>query len=265
MALKKVLVTGAGSGFGLRVALQLAAMDRFHVTAAVHRESQRDKAAQRFADAGLSASVIRLDLLNERDIADAAARDVDILVNNAGYGAQGPILETPLPTARRVFEVNIFGTLALTQQVGARMVSQRRSGRIVFISSVAGLFISAGAGAYSASKFALEAIAWELHEELAPSVTVKVVNPGPFSTGFNEKLVANAPEVKLLDAAYYRETFANFLANQGDPALAIDTIVQAVLDDSPTYRYLVPTSMRSEIEEYRATLDNLTQTIDAPH
>lgn len=264
MALEKVLVTGAGGGFGLGVALQLAATDRFHVTAAVHNESQLEETAQKFADADLSASVIRLDLLNARDIANAAARDVDILVNNAGYGAQGPILETPQSTVRRVFEVNIFGTLALTQQVAARMVSQRRSGRIVFISSVAGLFIGAGAGAYSASKFALEAIAWELHEELAPSVTVKVVNPGPFSTGFNEKLVANAPEVNLLNASYYRNTFANFLANQGDPALATDTIVQAVLDNNQTYRYLVPASIQSEIEEYRATLDSLTETTDPP-
>ncbi len=61
-------------------------MDRFRVTAAAHRESKLEETAQKFADAGLSASVICSDLLNARNIANAAARDV----NNAGYGAQGP-------------------------------------------------------------------------------------------------------------------------------------------------------------------------------
>lgn len=262
IALKNVLITGAGSGFGLAVAMRLAAIGRHHITAAVHKPSERDRTAQQFAEAGLQVSVIDLDLLDEHAIAGAAARDVDILVNNAGYGAQGPILETPQATVRHVFDVNVFGTLELSQQVAKRMVSQRRPGRIVFVSSVAGLFLNAGAGAYSASKFALEAIAWELHQELTPDVIVKVVNPGPFSTGFNEKLVVNAPKVSVLDSGYYQEAFASFLAEQDDPTLAINAIVHAVLDESPTYRYLVPASTQRLVEAYRATLDRHTKTFD---
>jgi short-subunit dehydrogenase len=90
-----------------------------------------------------------------------------------------------------VFEVNVFATLELTQPIAKRMV-ERGSGRLIFVSSIAGLTAGASLGAYAASKHALEAIAESMGNELAPyGIQVATLNPGPFGTGFNDRMVAS--------------------------------------------------------------------------
>ncbi|MFD2473759.1 SDR family NAD(P)-dependent oxidoreductase [Amycolatopsis silviterrae] len=241
---ESVLITGAGSGLGLGAGLTLA--ERGHrVFATVERDDQVEPTRAAFAERGLAAEVSRLDLLNAADREAAAELDASVLLNNAGFGAEGPLLRTDSAMVRKTFEVNVFGTLELTRLVADRLVAAGR-GRIVFVTSVAGLFVAPGAGAYGASKFALEAIAQAVRQELEPhGIEVRVVEPGPFSTGFNERLVENAPDSD--------HDFSDFLAMQRDPGPAVETIARVAVE-SGSYRTIVPAEFGAIVREQQDRL-----------
>jgi short-subunit dehydrogenase len=114
-----------------------------------------------------SSEVRRLDITTD-DIAVADEYEIDVLINNAGAGQTGPMIDVPIERVRRIFEVNVFGTLALTQRVGRAMV-ERGSGRIIIVSSIAGVAAAPTFGPYSMTKFALEAMGEAMRTELAAS------------------------------------------------------------------------------------------------
>lgn len=179
-----MLVTGASSGLGAQTARLLAARG-YRVAGAARRVD-------------LVAEVpgvvpVHLDLTNETSIAEAVEHaqaecgPIEILINNAGYGEFGSLEETPLTKARRQFEVNVFGLMAMTQLVLAPMREARR-GRIVNVSSLAGEFSSPMGGWYHAAKFALEALSDSLRAEVRPfGVDVAVVQPGPVRTAWHDE------------------------------------------------------------------------------
>ncbi len=112
---------------------------------------------------------------------DPRQRALRAVINNAGLPCAGPIEVIPLEEWRRLFEVNVFGHVALIQALLPTLV--RSKGRIVNISSLNGKVSMAGYGAYAASKFALEAVSDALRNELAPhGVQVVVVEPGGVKT-----------------------------------------------------------------------------------
>jgi NAD(P)-dependent dehydrogenase (short-subunit alcohol dehydrogenase family) len=228
-----VLITGAGSGFGRAAAISLA--DRgHHVIATVFGA---DEVAELSA-AHPELTVARLDITDPADVATVDQWEVDVLVNNAGLGQTGPLCRVPMELIRRVFETNVFGTLAVTQRVAARM-KQRRSGRILIVSSVAGLLAGPGSGAYAMTKHALQAMGSSLRAELAPfGVDVALINPGPFATGFNDRMVddpgdwyepATSPpeEVAMMEGLRQRIT-----VDQLDPADVVRVYVDLVEAES---------------------------------
>ena len=130
-----------------------------------------------------------LDITNPDHIAALAARvDGDplrrplrALVNNAGIPGAGPVELVPLDEWRRIFEVNLFGHVAVTQALLPALV--RSKGRVVNITSMSGKLSMAGYGPYASSKFAMEAMSDALRNELAPDgVQVVVVEPGGVKT-----------------------------------------------------------------------------------
>ena len=128
-----VLITGAGSGFGKAAALALAA--RGHDVIATTETAEQ-------ADVPLRAEAPQLRVeqldITTADVEKVDAWDIDVLIDNAGAGQFGPLADVPLDIVRRLFEVNVFGTLAITQRVLAQMIP-RRSGRVIIVSSIAGL------------------------------------------------------------------------------------------------------------------------------
>ena len=163
---KTVLVTGAATGFGRGVAFGLA--QRGHrVIAGCQIWPQVWELRQAAKSQALDLQVIKLDVLNNIDRANALALDIDVLHNNAGIMESGPMTEIPMAVFRSVFETNVFAALELAQGFARKMV-QRGSGRIVWTSSVAGLVKVPFDGAYAASKHAVEGICPAMHEELKP-------------------------------------------------------------------------------------------------
>ncbi|MBR1194191.1 SDR family oxidoreductase [Bradyrhizobium sp. AUGA SZCCT0240] len=250
---KKILITGAGSGFGRNVALRLAS--RGHdVIASVELPSQvtslRDAAKQQ----GVVLRVEKINILHERDREFASSLDVDILLNNAGTGEGGSVAEMPIDVIRSQFETNVFSSLDLTQKVVRRLIDNRRSGKIIFMSSVVGLFTPPFTGAYSASKHALEAIAESLHSELKPyGIKVATINPGPYLTGFNDRMmeaykVWYRPQQNFIDHSKLA-----FPSDQFDPNTATDGIVQVVESDSGKFRTVLPANFVEITKKFQAS------------
>src|SRR5215475_6476580 len=113
---KTVLITGAGSGFGRGAAVQLA--QRGHkVIAGVLNDQQ----AADLAKAEPKLTVVKLDITVPEDVANVDECDPDVFVANAAVGQTGPLSLIPLERLRAVFEVNVFGTVAVTQRVAQKM------------------------------------------------------------------------------------------------------------------------------------------------
>ena len=160
------VVTGASSGIGHATARALATRG-FHVLAGVRRESDAEQLA------GKNLEPVILDVTDAAQIAaladrvtgDAEGRLLRALVNNAGIAVNAPVEAIPMAEWRRQFEVNFFGQVALTQALLPALLSAR--GRVVNVSSIGGRVAGPTYGAYSASKFALEAMSDVLRREVA--------------------------------------------------------------------------------------------------
>jgi short-subunit dehydrogenase len=154
-----VVVTGASTGIGAATARELA-LRGFHVLAGVRRD--------------VDAESLRTDG-----------------INNAGIAINAPVETLPMAEWRRLFEVNLFGHIAMTQALLPALL--RSTGTVVNISSVGGKVAMSTYGAYAGSKFALEAVSDSLRREVtALGVKVVVVEPGAVKTEMAERAVATA-------------------------------------------------------------------------
>ena len=187
---KTILITGAGSGFGESAAIGMA-KNGHTVIATVQVSPQVTPLREKAKAMGLSnLRVERLDLTDPYDIAQAQTFDVDVLWNNAGMGEAGPVFEIPVELVRHNYEVNVFLPLQLTQRFVRKWIDAKQKAKIVFTSSMGGLFTPANWGVYVSTKHALESVAEALKQELEPyAIKVQTINPGAFYTGYNETMV----------------------------------------------------------------------------
>jgi len=237
---KTVMITGAGSGFGRGAALALAG--RGHTVIAT-TETEEQAAALR--DEAPELQVAKLDITTD-DVATAAEWDLDVLVNNAGAGQTGPMADVPIDRVRRLFDVNVFGTLAVTQAVLPGMVA-KGSGRIVIMSSISGVLSAPAFGPYSMTKHALEAMGKAMRGELAgQGIDVCLLNPGPYLTGFNDRMADSMWEWFGDDAVNAASTplfemMRDFVKNdQRDPIEVVDKIVELVEAETTEEHNFVP-------------------------
>jgi NAD(P)-dependent dehydrogenase (short-subunit alcohol dehydrogenase family) len=234
-------ITGASSGFGMAFARY--ALDRGYNVVATARSTS--KLAQLVASAPDRLLAQKLDVTvagePEQAVAAAIARfgRIDVLINNAGYGIIGAVEETPDAELRAQMETNFFGAIAVIRAALPQLRAQQR-GAIVNISSMGGQMSFAGAGAYSASKFALEGISEALALELAPfGIKVLIVEPGAFRTGF----AADALKYMPVMAAYQEvmgstRDFMHAMhgTQAGDPAKAAAAIEHALAAETTPLR-----------------------------
>lgn len=185
---KTILITGAGSGFGKGAAVTLA--ERGHQVIAT---TETDEQASALMAEHRELTAMKLDVTDAADVAKAADMGVEVLVNNAGLGVMGPLATMPMERMRASFEVNVFGMAAMSQAVIPGM-KDRGAGRIINVSSIAGVIASALSCPYTMTKHAVEAYTKALRAELEPhGIDVTKVNPGPYNTGFNDRMVNGVP------------------------------------------------------------------------
>jgi NAD(P)-dependent dehydrogenase (short-subunit alcohol dehydrogenase family) len=244
------VVSGASTGIGRATAERLAA-DGFHVLAGVRKQAD----AERIAAPGIEPVILditdddHIASLVERVTHDPQGRPLRVLVNNAGVGVNAPIEVLTLDDWRHQFDVSVFGQIALTRSLLPTLLSTR--GRIVNVTSVGGRVAMASFGAYSAAKFAMEAVSDSLRREVAPfGVTVVKVTPGAVSTNLTDSGLAAAARITDTMTAEQRERYdelgraftaqAKAFARDGvAPASAAAVISKAATARKPRTRYTI--------------------------
>lgn len=245
-AMKKILITGARGGFALDVTKRL--LEKGHtVYATVHFESDVIPLKEKLSSYGNRAIVEKLDILEEADRLKVKKWDVDVLINNAAIGDSGPLVQIPASRVRDVIETNVIATLQLTQQVLIQM-KEKAKGRIIFISSLAGLMPTPYISPYALSKHAIESIASSLRHELKTAgIKVVTINPGGYDTGFNKKniekkyewLDKNTLEPHEISEMKKAEKIIYTFEMKSTSSIA-KKIVKAVEAKRPAKRYVAP-------------------------
>lgn len=234
MALGSIVLTGASTGIGEACALHFDKKG-YRVFAGVRNEADGRKLK---ANASDRLTPVLLDVTDQQSI-DAAAHsigriEISALINNAGIAVSGPIEMVPLDLFRRQFEVNVIGTVAVTQAF-LPLLRQGR-GRIVNIGSIAGRSALPLMGPYGASKCALEAITDALRMEVLQwGIGVSIVEPAAVHTPIWNKSLATAQELMkqapehLMDL--YRPLIENMekaAAQAARTAIPVAEVVKAV-------------------------------------
>jgi NAD(P)-dependent dehydrogenase (short-subunit alcohol dehydrogenase family) len=246
---KVSIVTGSSSGIGLETALILARNGYF--TYATMRTPEKDASIKTAVEKeNLPIKVIQLDVTDDESLKNAInhvtseAGRIDVLVNNAGYGLVGALEDLSMEEIKTQFETNLFGLVRVIQAVLPTMRRQR-SGRILNLSSGAGLFGYPGGSAYVSTKFAVEGLSESIAYELEPfGIKVILIEPGFIQTNFANSMViakkAQDPTSPYSQMMQRIVASSNKLAKNGSSAdLVANVILDAATNPSPRLRYLV--------------------------
>jgi NADP-dependent 3-hydroxy acid dehydrogenase YdfG len=254
---KTILITGAASGFGKIAAFDLAKKGH-KVIATAEVYPQVSDLIREAKQLGIELIVDKLNVTETRDIDYIVDKyDIDILISNAGIMEGGPIAEQPLDLIRYMFDVNVFGGLQLSQGFIRKWIVQKKPAKIVFTTSMGGLWTVPYVAAYCASKHAMESIAEGLKTELAQfNIKIATCNPGVFGTGFNDRGVDSIfrwynPEENFTPPSAF-DGAAESLSNQLDPQSMADTIVNVALDDNSYFRNVHPKETEDFIKQLQA-------------
>ncbi|MGD2270956.1 MAG: SDR family oxidoreductase [Desulfobacterales bacterium] len=259
------LVTGASSGIGRETAVRLAAAG-YEVIAAARRMERLNELADRHK----SITSRQVDLSRPEDVEEfcryliGLSKPVSVLINNAGYSVRGVLEDVSMETIKRLFEVNLFALMRVTQACLPGMRGLRK-GTVVNLSSMVGKFPFPGSGVYAASKYAVEAITDALRIDLAPfGIRVVAIRPGVIATEFNEtanKLTGDLmartdPDYKTLYQTAGAATGKMFAGvSLPGPDLIADLILEAVHTDAPKAVYSAG-PMSDEFLGTRSRLDD---------
>ncbi len=253
------IVTGSSSGIGFETSLLLARRG-FHTYATMRNLGKSKKILDITREENLPLRVLTLDVTDEestRQAIDTVMSEdnrIDILVNNAGYSLVGALEQLSMDEIKEEFETNFFGIIKLIQRV-LPMMRKQRSGRIINVSSLAGIIGLPLASAYVSSKFALEGLSESLMYEVQDfGISVILIEPGVIKTNFinnlkigkqiitSENGSVNTSSADLPYAEITQKRISAFkprFEKGSSPKDVADTILEAVTSDKPKFRYIV--------------------------
>ncbi|AWG44274.1 gluconate 5-dehydrogenase (plasmid) [Priestia filamentosa] len=194
---KTAIVTGGGTGLGKQMAIALAEVGANVVVCSRKIEACQETSKQ-IRNIGTDSLALKCDVTNIKEIQNVVYEtkkefgNIDILINNSGTSWMAPFLEMPADKWDKVMEVNVKGVFLFSQEVGKVMKNQK-SGKIINISSVAGILGQQDsfmdACSYSTSKGAIISLTRDLSSKLAPhNVQVNAIAPGFFPTRLTKAL-----------------------------------------------------------------------------
>ena len=247
---KVAIVTGSSSGIGLESALLLARNN--YNTYATMRSPEKDTLIKAAVQKdGLPIRVVQLDVTDVTSVKKAVdhiiseAGRIDVLVNNAGYGLVGALEDLSVEEIKSQYETNLFGLIRVIQATLPTMRKQR-SGRIINISSGAGIFGYPGGSAYVSTKFAVEGLSESIAYELEPfGIRVILIEPGFIRTNFGNAMVQKSA----------RAGIAILAKNASDVDLVTKIILEAASNPNPRLRYLAG----KDVESWAASKKNMDE------
>ena len=260
-----VVITGASTGIGKAIALALDNLG-FDVFAGVRKEEDGQKLT---AEASDRLTRIMLDVTNQEAIEEAvqvvetavSGKGIVGLINNAGVGSGGPMEFVSVDDMRWVFDVNVFGVVAVTQAFMPQL--RKTAGRIINISSIAGHSAIPFMGPYAASKHALEAFSDAMRVEISPwGMHLSLIKPGAVATPIWEKTLETASqllaELPPEAIAYYGDALTfmrEFIINAESDSIPADAVadlaIHALTAAKPKTRYLIgkDAKLQSRVEK----------------
>ena len=243
---KAVLITGASSGLGRVMAETLAAEGYF-----VYAGARKDKDLEELS-AIKNIQGVRLDV-NKQDQIDAvvktiseAGRGLYGLVNNAGVAVVQPLIEIEEEDFDFQMKVNVYGPYRVTKAFAPLIIESK--GRISIIGSISGTLSSATWGPYSMTKFAMEAFADALADEMKSfGVKVSLIEPGAYRSNIGKSALERMDERdQSVEESQFKDAMADsvnwlslFEKDQGDPTEVAAVVMKALFDDDPKLRYLI--------------------------
>ncbi|KKK39200.1 hypothetical protein WQ57_05405 [Mesobacillus campisalis] len=241
------LITGASGGFGLPTVIELA-KSGFQVVAGVQYLSEKDIVLTEAIKHKVenSVNVVKLDITVEKDIENvkdyifSTYKTIDVVVNIAGYSLGGPAEDISLEDYKKQFDVNLFGTIAVTKTFIPYM-REIRKGKIINMGSISGTLAFPGLTPYASSKFALRGFSESLRLELLPfNVHVCLLEPGTYKTPIWEKGLKELEGIKVHDDYKPMIEFAQKgskmgLEKGGDPIEVSNIIKKLCLKEKPGF------------------------------
>ena len=251
-----VLITGVSTGLGKAFAQAL--LQAGHSVIGTVRKADAVSEFEALAP-GLAFARV-LDVTDAHKIVEtvtdieASIGPIYALINNAGYGHEGTLEESPIEELRQQFDVNVFGAVAMIKAV-LPFMRQRRSGRILNITSMGGLMATPGLSFYHGSKFALEGISSSLGKEVKGfGIRVTAVEPGMFRTDWAGRSMQRS-ERRIADYDVIFDPIRAARAarsgkQQGDPRKAGRVIVDLLESaDPPAHLLLGPDALENVSKE----------------
>lgn len=252
--MKKIFITGAGSGLGKEAAISLAR--RGHIVyASVHYSNQIEELKKIAQEEKLSLEVFKLNILIKEERELISKYDIDVFISNAAIGNSGSVADIPISKISEVFDTNIFANLEIIQLALKNMIKNKKEGRIIILSSLVGRIPMPFLSPYCASKFALECFGTCLRQEMkllkklsGTNISIILIEPGAYATGFNKE--NNMKKYKWMYKNSYFSPYVNWLKKreikiwnfleQKPYNSIIKKYIRAVESKSPRFRYTAP-------------------------
>lgn len=199
--MKKILFTGARSGIISKVIDKLDASYYIYLT--VETNKQLEMVKEKYKNKS-NIECFKLDITNKKDWGKLDFLSIDILVCNAAIGMGGSIADIPFERVRENYEVNVFSNFELIQKILKKMLPKDK-GKIIIMSSLAGIVPIPFLGAYCSTKSSISMMTMCLKEELSlisDNIKIKMIQPGFYHTGFNQVMLDNKNDYMSLDSFF---------------------------------------------------------------
>lgn len=245
--MQTIFITGASSGIGKETA-KLFAQKGWRVIAAMRNLERAGELKEMENIILAELDLTKPELIKQTSQNVLKKYDIDVLFNNAGYGIMGALERIPETEIRKLFDTDVIGTMLVTQQFIPHF-KNRKAGKILTTTSLAGIIALPRDGAYGAAKRAQQGMVESLYYELKPfNVGVKAIIPGGTKTNFQ------TPFNDLTGYEKPAENQRKYLLNGNDefpePIEAAETVWRAVHDNNDTIDYPSDTVCQKLYDEY---------------
>ena len=241
--MKSVIITGTSKGIGLETALAFARAN-YKVFATMRNPENAAALKQKIKEESLPITITAMDVDSDESVKrciDGILRQngsIDVLVNNAGIERHGSVEELSMADFKDVMETNYFGVLRCTKAL-LPLMRKNRNGCIINVTSIAGKIANTPLGAYTASKFALEAVSESLAQEVKPhNIRVAIVEPGIINTAMANNIGTSEDSI-YPQSKRFAGLFAASLKTPTQPYLVAEKILEIAEGNSWQLRYPV--------------------------